>query len=414
MVILNYNGWWYTVAALESVLRQEYANYVVVISDNGSTDGSVEHISAWANGDERLTHTVPEVLFPLLEPPVPKPVAHQVLDADTLDFTSHAILPESRLFILKKKKNEGFSRGMNVGLRWSIDRGDLEYAWLLNNDVIVDPIALRHLVEYQRANPRAGLIGPTVRQMQDPDRIQCCGGNRFNWWLARGSPLGEGRSAAVDINPARLRLDYVCGAAMFTSKAFLREIGVIPEHHFLYFEEVSWALAARGRYSLGWAQHATVFHHEGATTGIGRRGNDLGNTSDFLLYRNRLVFTRRTAPWRLPTVYLGLVVAVVKALATWRLPRVRMFFRWALWSWPTRDERLTEADVNKLLGRSRAHENTHGKAAQSRSRGHLRAGGAAPHPTPAKSLSNVNKTPKSDSRLWFDSPDDRGIKNRTS
>ncbi|NSW84626.1 MAG: glycosyltransferase [Syntrophothermus sp.] len=50
ILILNYNGWRDTVECLESVQRLTHLNYRIVVIDNGSTDGSLEKIKAWAAG----------------------------------------------------------------------------------------------------------------------------------------------------------------------------------------------------------------------------------------------------------------------------------------------------------------------------------------------------------------------------
>ena len=51
ILILNYNGWRDTVECLESVQRLTYPNYRIVVIDNGSTDGSLDKIKAWAAGE---------------------------------------------------------------------------------------------------------------------------------------------------------------------------------------------------------------------------------------------------------------------------------------------------------------------------------------------------------------------------
>ena len=42
VVILNWNGWLDTIACLESLRRQDYFNFNLLVVDNDSTDGSVE------------------------------------------------------------------------------------------------------------------------------------------------------------------------------------------------------------------------------------------------------------------------------------------------------------------------------------------------------------------------------------
>jgi len=40
IIILNYNNWQDTIECLESVLRNDYPNYQVIVVDNGSSDNS--------------------------------------------------------------------------------------------------------------------------------------------------------------------------------------------------------------------------------------------------------------------------------------------------------------------------------------------------------------------------------------
>ena len=54
IIILNYNGWQDTIECLESVLRNDYPNYQVIVVDNGSPDNSMEYIKAWAEGRQEV------------------------------------------------------------------------------------------------------------------------------------------------------------------------------------------------------------------------------------------------------------------------------------------------------------------------------------------------------------------------
>ena len=51
IVVLNWNRWGDTIECLESVFRLEYGDFQVVLCDNDSTDGSLEQIRAWADGE---------------------------------------------------------------------------------------------------------------------------------------------------------------------------------------------------------------------------------------------------------------------------------------------------------------------------------------------------------------------------
>jgi len=61
VIILNYNGWQDTIECLESVLRNDYPNYQVIVVDNGSPDNSMEYIKAWAEGRQKVL--TPELII---------------------------------------------------------------------------------------------------------------------------------------------------------------------------------------------------------------------------------------------------------------------------------------------------------------------------------------------------------------
>ena len=53
IVIVNWNGWLDTIECLESLLRNNYASYRIIVCDNDSDDDSREKLSAcsttWAS-----------------------------------------------------------------------------------------------------------------------------------------------------------------------------------------------------------------------------------------------------------------------------------------------------------------------------------------------------------------------------
>jgi len=51
LIILNYNGWQDTIECLESVLRNDYTNYQVIVIDNNSPNNSMEYLRAWTEGN---------------------------------------------------------------------------------------------------------------------------------------------------------------------------------------------------------------------------------------------------------------------------------------------------------------------------------------------------------------------------
>jgi hypothetical protein len=72
--VLNWSEWSDAAECLESLCRLDCPECRIIVVDNGSNDGSVEHISPWADGRESPEVGVPEFLRELAEPLVAKPL----------------------------------------------------------------------------------------------------------------------------------------------------------------------------------------------------------------------------------------------------------------------------------------------------------------------------------------------------
>ena len=318
VVVLNWNGWRDTIPCLESVLRSRGTDFQVVVCDNESSDGSLDRLTAWARGAEAPPHAeAGDRLAALFTPPVAKPVPHVVLTREQAERGGTDACRGARVVFVSTGGNLGYAGGCNVGLRYAIARGDCAHAWLLNNDAVVPPESMAALVRRLEGNPRAGLCGSRVLFYDEPEVIQCLGGASYGRWLAVTSRVGEGAPAGARVDPADVerRLACVYGASVMTTAAYLRDVGLLEESYFMYFEELDWAARAAGRYTLAYADDSVVYHREGRSGGAHHDARRRSAFADLQVLRNRLRFTRRFYPAALPTVYLGiLAVAARRAL----------------------------------------------------------------------------------------------------
>src|SRR2546423_139423 len=80
-----------------------------------------------------------------------------VVDNASTDGAAEMVAREfPRVVLVRNAENLGFSRANNQAARLARGR----YLFFLNNDTLVPPGALRELVEYLRAHPEVGLLGP--------------------------------------------------------------------------------------------------------------------------------------------------------------------------------------------------------------------------------------------------------------
>lgn len=346
-VVLNWRGWPDTVECLESVYRTHPAPTMVVVCDNDSGDESVERIREWAAGRLDATPDDSGPLRQLTAPPVPKPIrviepasaGSPVHASDGLDGPHPAGAPEpappSRdvpgdqpappLVLVETGSNLGYAGGNNVAIRHALADPEIDAVWILNNDTVVDPGALGALVGEIERSPDVGICGSTLLYYDRPAVVQTLGGAKYSPWTALPRHIGEGEPLVRAPAPDEVRrtMWYVNGASMLVTRRFVEEVGLMDERYFLYFEELDWALRARGRFSLGFAPGSVVFHKEGSSIGTdgAERKSEL---SDRWFHRNRLEITRRYFPRRMWTVRLALLVSVLRRLRRREWSRARM------------------------------------------------------------------------------------------
>jgi len=295
IIIVNWNGWRDTLECLESVFRLRTSPYRVIVCDNGSSDGSLARIEEWARGQE------PAPLADLKmaghsRPPCPKPVSCQCLTR--AQAKRHELPASADLILIDCETNLGFAGANNVGLRFALSQKDMGWAWLLNNDTVADASALAALVDKMARTPTAGIVGSTLIYYHHPDKVQAFGGARYFPLIGLSMHIGRfrNRRRLVDEQTVESRMRYVIGASLFVSRDFVETVGLMSEEYFLYYEELDWALRARGRFSLAYAQNSLVFHKVGATIGSSNRAVYRSLLSDYYLMGNRLKITAKFFP----------------------------------------------------------------------------------------------------------------------
>lgn len=301
VITLNWNSWKLTLPCLESLLRSGYANYCVVVCDNGSTDGSESHILDWAAGRVPASAPDSEVLRGLVEPPIPKPVPYTFYSRAEAE--AGGTSGDERLVLIQTGANLGFAGGCNVGMRYALARGDADFIWLVNNDSLVPADSLQHLVSRALSDPMIGLCGSTLLGVKHPNKIQALGGARWRKWTGTSKHIGVGEAwPRPDLNAQQIetQMDYVVGASMLASRGFLDKVGLLAEDYFLYYEEIDWAMRAKKHFRLAYAPDSIVYHVEGGSSGF--------SLLRYYYYRSMIRFT-----WRHARRYLPLVVARLAA-----------------------------------------------------------------------------------------------------
>ena len=208
VVVLNYRGGDDTVRCLESLAACTPAPTIVVV-DNASGDGSVEHIRTAATDVELIVN-----------------------DA-----------------------NLGFGGGCNVGIEHLRARG-VDYVWLLNNDTTVEAATLPQMLDVAAGDDRIGAVGSVIYDMAAPDRVLTWGGGR----------VGRRTGFTRDARSPQDRVDYLTGASLLLRTATLDDVGEFDPRFFFTWEDVDLGVRVmEGGWRIAVAEGSRVRHRWGGS-----------------------------------------------------------------------------------------------------------------------------------------------------
>ena len=313
VVVLNWNGWADTIASAESILRSDHAALSITICDNASVDDSVERIRAWGR---TINSIFPKFAFVDRSGAVKRAGEERIKDLC------------GTVTLLQAGSNGGYAAGNNVGIRAALKDLSVSAVWILNNDVIIEPTALNEALQVLSSDETIGLVGSTLCYMDDPQRIQCQGGGRFDRrkGLAETIGAGESTSRPIPADDVIAEMDFVNGAAVLVSRRLLETVGLMSEDYFLYWEELDWAYRLRPQFRLGYAPRAKILHKVGASIGT-KDGGEGSPLSEYFYNRNRIRFCQRHSRESLPYVYTQLCWNVLQALLRRRPQRALLLTR---------------------------------------------------------------------------------------
>ena len=222
--------------------------------------------------------------------------------------------------------NVGYAGGINLCLQ-AMAGADWDAVLVLNPDIEVEPAAIGAFVEHAR-DARYGIIGGRIL-FAGSGRVQMYG-CRWRSWIGRVVNIGLDApgDAMPDVPAVEAQIDFVCGAVMYVTRAYVEAVGPLDDAYFLYMEEVDYCIR-RGPFRLGYAHAAVAHHAHGSTTGASR---DVGKRSPLTIYlgeRNKLRFTRKFFAWRYPVVLVTTLCLTALHLRGGRLAP----FRAALAGW---------------------------------------------------------------------------------
>jgi len=187
------------------------------------------------------------------------------------------------IYLIENQQNLGFAGANNIAIQKALGK----YVLLLNNDTIVDQSFLEPLVKKLESNSHIGAVSPKIRFFSAPDTIQYVGMTQMNPYSISNNSIGY---CTKDIGQYEhdQKTYFAHGAAMMVRLSVIKEIGLMTDIYFLYYEELDWGLRIRNAgYEIHYVHDSLIYHKESITTGV------LSPLKIYFLNRSRLLYMRR-------------------------------------------------------------------------------------------------------------------------
>ncbi len=229
------------------------------------------------NDKDKITVALDSV-FALPEVQRDPPLYNVVISDNGSTDGSRAFLRErygERVQIVENGENLGFAAACNRAFAAT----GAAYVFLLNPDAELKPGALASMIAFMDAHPRCGLAGSRIYNYDGS--VQASVGEFDTWAGAylRSSAWGEWPVFARYANGASLRdwrydterrVDLAIGAALAIRRTTIAAIGPFDERFFLYHEEVDFAKRAAAAGWETWFVPASEAVHEGQGSAKGQ------------------------------------------------------------------------------------------------------------------------------------------------
>lgn len=227
VVIVNYNGGELVSAAVAAV-RESGVPIEIIVTDNGSRDGSFE----------LLRHRFGEIPY---------------------------------VSLIENGANLGFARACNLAIK----RAQGQYILLLNPDCLVYPETLGRVMAALKSRPQAALAGCLIR---NPDGTEQAGSRRavptpwrtlvrvfhLNKLFPNNPRFRSFVLANTPLPQEPLAQEAISGAFMVVRRDALEQVGRLDEGYFLHCEDLDWCMRFR---QAGWeilfVPGAEAIHYKG-------------------------------------------------------------------------------------------------------------------------------------------------------
>ena len=219
--------------------------------------------------------------------------------------------------LIENPENVYLSPAWNQGIRETT----APYVLLLNPDTEWWKGTLAGCVDVARRHPRAGIVGPLVRNSDGTvypsgrlfPSVADALGHAFLGPVRPDNPFTRRYHLGGWDRTTEREVDWVSGCCMLFPRAAFDEVGLLDESFLLYGEELDIATRLRAAgWSVLFTPEVEIVHEIGVSTGHSRRSKLVHSASIYRYYRKH-----RAGGWRRATLPFAWAVLRLRAEYDW-------------------------------------------------------------------------------------------------
>ncbi len=198
-----------------------------------------------------------------------------------LNFKTHIII---------SKKNKGVAATRNLAIKKALGK-KAEFIWILDNDVLVKPDALKEMIKVLKESSQVGLLGNVIT-FAGTDKIYFAGGKFkyfLNLFLFFNNLYRKTDKKNLPFKNELKKVDYLIGCSMFIRSKVFRKIGLFDEDYRVYgVEDLDFCFRASklGIYVYG----KNLVEHKKNISGNSRFQDKINSQQAYFLAQNNLKF----------------------------------------------------------------------------------------------------------------------------
>ena len=233
VIIVNWNKYDFTTKCIKSVLKNSYKNFRIILIDNEyKIDGFSD------------------------------------------------IIKNKKIHLIKNEINHGFSRAVNQGIKYSLQK-KYDYVLLLNNDTLIQKDLIKLLIK-QSHTYKQKVVQPLILNF-NATKIWNAGGRINNFFGIFYSRKKNKLYKSYKKN--NLLIEWFTGCCVLIHSDIFNEIGYFDENFFAYYEDADFSLRLKKRgYDIG-LMDDSYLRHFGSISSKTKNEKE-GNLSPHIHYLN--------------------------------------------------------------------------------------------------------------------------------